>query len=179
MFKTVLRALALAFIFALSIACIVLAILPQLAPGWVHAAVILGVTLWVTRGLWVSLRPAVQRRFLRWAPIAGVALLGASLSACSTLGGLPGAPGGNTQQFFDNLNKFNEAAAQHCAGSGNLDWNPPLPPTGSLHVQCAIGQAQMVMMAPPVAQAAAAAGVKSGSFGDATVTTPAQSAPAK
>lgn len=80
--------------------------------------------------------------------LAGCALACVALSGCAgmSLGGLPTPGNANAQQFFDNLDKFNTAAAQHCAGSGNLDWNPPLPPTGSLHMQCAIGQAQLVQM---------------------------------
>lgn len=76
--------------------------------------------------------------------LAGCAvLLATSLSGCNTLGGI-GTPG-NSGQFLADLDKFNQAAGKNCSGNGNIDWNPPLPPTGSLHVQCSIGAGQQVI----------------------------------
>lgn len=94
--------------------------------------------------------------------IAGaLALASTSLCACAgtPLTGNPvadakaAAQNTNPTQFFDNLNKFNQAAGQVCGGYGNLDWNPPLPPTGSVHVQCQIGQKIAVMPASTPAAA--------------------------
>jgi hypothetical protein len=76
---------------------------------------------------------------------AGAAALAClSLSACGTTG-LSLTPGANSGAFLADLDKFNQAAGQNCSGSGNIDWNPPLPPTGSLHVQCAIGTNNQVV----------------------------------
>lgn len=104
--------------------------------------------------------------------LAGCALACVALSGCSTLGGI--APGGNPQQFLDNLDKFNAAAAQHCTGDGNVDWNPPLPPTGSLHLRCAIGEAKTLPTAAEIqamidgAVSKAAAGIAAANAAAAT-----------
>jgi predicted small secreted protein len=84
--------------------------------------------------------------------IAGLALASLSLAGCGTLQ-LTGNPAAdakataanlnaatNPQQFMANVKAFNDTVGQACGGYGNLDWTPPLPPTGSLHVQCAIGK---------------------------------------
>jgi hypothetical protein len=79
------------------------------------------------------------------AGLASACLL-ATTSACSTLGGLgpTGITSGNTQQIVDNIKAFNEVAATGpCGGWGNLDWSPPLPPTGGLHVMCQVGNPQV------------------------------------
>lgn len=89
-----------------------------------------------------------------------------ALGACTTLTGNPVADAKaaqsniqaatNPQAFLDNLNAFNQAAGKYCGGYGNLDWNPPLPPTGSLHLQCAVGQKAPGAIVAPAAPAPAA-----------------------
>jgi hypothetical protein len=66
--------------------------------------------------------------------VIGASALAVVLTGCNTVSA------GNSQQFFDNIEKFNQVAGQHCSGNGRLDWNPPLAPAGSLHVECSIGQ---------------------------------------
>lgn len=85
----------------------------------------------------------------------GVAM---SLSACGTLGlgGLPTSTAGQ-QQLLDNIDKINAAAAQHCTGGAHLAWNPPFPPTGSLNLDCVIGQQQQ-QLSPDLVAALAKAG---------------------
>lgn len=86
--------------------------------------------------------------------VGASALALVSLSACSTLG-VGGLNGGSPDQMLTTLDKINTAAAQHCSGDGNIDWNPPLPPTGSLHVRCVIGTPQV---SPELLKALQAAG---------------------
>jgi hypothetical protein len=73
---------------------------------------------------------------------AGLALACLSMGACNTLGGLTGAPGIGSapQKVLDDLDRINEAAAKNCRGTAGIHWNPPLPPTGNLNIDCYIGQ---------------------------------------
>ncbi len=91
--------------------------------------------------------------------IAGFACVAAvALSACSTLGGLPSASPAAQTAFIDNLNNLNAAAAKNCTGGGDFSWNPPLPPTGNLHLHCDIGQASAAALPPALLSALAQAG---------------------
>jgi hypothetical protein len=94
--------------------------------------------------------------------VGASALALVSLSACNTLGTSLTAPGG-ADQVVKNLKAFNDAAANGpCVGYGNIDWQPPLPPSGALHVQCFVGNPQVMTLrqlgatAPVPAPAAAA-----------------------
>jgi hypothetical protein len=78
----------------------------------------------------------------------------------------------------DNLNAFNEALKNGpCNGWGNLDWNPPLPPTGGLHALCQFGNPNVgkggLVAGPAPTSAADRAGLING---DGTVTSGAPSA---
>jgi hypothetical protein len=78
--------------------------------------------------------------------VGASALALVSLSACNTLGTSLTAPGG-ADQVVKNLKAFNDAAANGpCVGYGNIDWQPPLPPSGALHVQCFVGNPQVMTL---------------------------------
>jgi hypothetical protein len=78
--------------------------------------------------------------------VGASALALASLSACNTLGTSLTAPGG-ADQVVKNLKAFNDAASTGpCVGYGNIDWQPPLPPSGALHVQCFVGNPQVMTL---------------------------------
>jgi hypothetical protein len=67
--------------------------------------------------------------------VGAAALASLSLGACSTLGGVPGAPAGGAS-LADSLDKFNAAVASHCSGDAHFTYAPPLPPSGSANINC-------------------------------------------
>jgi hypothetical protein len=85
-------------------------------------------------------------------------LAGATALACLALGGcasLTGAGGQDAATAASNassvLNSFNAALAQNCTGTAHLTIAPPLPPQGSLDINCAVGKG-IAAAAPPASE---------------------------
>jgi hypothetical protein len=83
-----------------------------------------------------------HERELKITAFAGLALACLSLGACNTLGGLDRKPMAATRRrcstTWTGSTRRPRSTARGTAGI--LAWNPPLPPTGSLNIDCYIGQ---------------------------------------